>query len=515
MAELDIGQHCQVNVIKERTKTDDHKPYSCSFKDCTEVELVAVICPYCEKNFCLRHRHQSDHGCEKLEIPKPRMAATQKLVKDIIDNKAGGAASKGRKGAKSSGTAAKVALMKLKVHADGDESLPQTERIYFQVYLPKGSKEKSKAMFFCLRWSIGKVVDFAASLAGLRNENNKLTAKAEETVVVRSRYKDKRPNSSCLFVKSEDPTVLRVVNVTKTLVDITDFTIRLMTFPGETNLTIQLWDSEGAGLPVGATPLPPEEPSSGPRQLSIAVCSHEKMSDPWQECMDYAVILARRAGEMICEALKNEMNVMIKSSPADLVTVTDQKVEKMLLSSIKEKYPSHSFIGEESVAAGEKTVFTDNPTWIIDPIDGTTNFVHRFPFVAVSIGFVVNKQMEFGVVYSCVEDKMYTGRKGKGAFCNGQKLQVSQQEDISKSLLVTEFGSSRKPETLRTVLSNMEKLCSIPIHGIRSVGTAAVNMCLVATGGADAYYEMGIHCWDMAGAGIIVTEAGGVLMDVT
>ncbi|XP_031232199.1 inositol monophosphatase 1 isoform X1 [Mastomys coucha] len=239
------------------------------------------------------------------------------------------------------------------------------------------------------------------------------------------------------------------------------------------------------------------------------------MADPWQECMDFAVILARQAGEMIREALKHEVDVMIKSSPADLVTETDQKVENMIFSSIKKKYPCHCFIGEESVAAGEKTVFTDKPTWIIDPIDGTTNFVHRFPFVAVSIGFVVNKEMEFGIVYSCVEDKMYTGRRGKGAFCNGQKLQVSQQEDITKSLLVTELGSSRKPETLRIILSNMEKLCSIPIHGIRSVGTAAVNMCLVATGGADAYYEMGIHCWDMAGAGIIVTEAGGVLMDVT
>lgn len=123
--------------------------------------------------------------------------------------------------------------------------------------------------------------------------------------------------------------------------------------------------------------------------------------------------------------------------------------------------------------------------------------------------------MEFGVVYSCIEDKMYTGRKGKGAFCNGQKLQVSQQEDITKSLLVTELGSSRTPETVKIILSNMEKLLCIPVHGIRGVGTAAVNMCLVATGGADAYYEMGIHCWDMAGAGIIVTEAGGVLMDVT
>ncbi|KAF3822576.1 hypothetical protein GH733_007950, partial [Mirounga leonina] len=188
------------------------------------------------------------------------------------------------------------------------------------------------------------------------------------------------------------------------------------------------------------------------------------MADPWQECMDYAVTLAREAGEVVREAIKSEMNVMIKSSPADLVTATDQKIEKMLISAIKEKYPSHSFIGEESVAAGEKSVLTDSPTWIIDPIDGTTNFVHRFPFVAVSIGFTVNKKMEFGVVYSCLEDKMYTGRKGKGAFCNGQKLQVSQQEDITKSLLVTEFGSSRTPETVRIVLSNLEKLLCIPIH---------------------------------------------------
>uniref|UniRef100_D3ZQI4 AN1-type zinc finger protein 1 n=1 Tax=Rattus norvegicus TaxID=10116 RepID=D3ZQI4_RAT len=178
MAELDIGQHCQVqhcrqrdflpfvcdgcsgifclehrskdshgcpeaNVIKERLKTDEHKSYPCSFKGCAEVELVAVICPYCEKNFCLRHRHQSDHECEKLEIPKPRMAATQKLVRDIVDAKAGGAASKGRKGAKSSRTAAKVALMKLKMHADGDKSLPQKERTSRYTY-QRGAKRKAK-----------------------------------------------------------------------------------------------------------------------------------------------------------------------------------------------------------------------------------------------------------------------------------------------------------------------------------------------------------------------------------
>ncbi|XP_008055661.1 AN1-type zinc finger protein 1 isoform X2 [Carlito syrichta] len=205
MAELDIGRHCQVEhcrqrdflpfvcdgcsgvfclehrsreshgcpevtVINEKLKTDKHKSYPCSFKDCAERELVAVICPYCEKNFCLRHRHQSNHECKKLEIPRPRMAATQKLVKDIIDSKTGQTTSKRRKGAKNTETAAKVTLMKLKMHADGDKSLPQ-------VFLPKGSKEKSKPMFFCHRWSIGKVIDFAASLASLKNDNNKLTAK--------------------------------------------------------------------------------------------------------------------------------------------------------------------------------------------------------------------------------------------------------------------------------------------------------------------------------------------------
>ncbi|XP_069931363.1 AN1-type zinc finger protein 1 isoform X3 [Oryctolagus cuniculus] len=115
----------EITVTNDRLKTDTHKSFPCSFKDCTERELVAVLCPYCEKNFCLRHRHQSDHECEKLEIPKPRMAATQKLVKDIIDSKTRETASKRRKGAKNSETAAKVALMKLKMHADGDKSLPQ------------------------------------------------------------------------------------------------------------------------------------------------------------------------------------------------------------------------------------------------------------------------------------------------------------------------------------------------------------------------------------------------------
>ncbi|XP_044196173.1 inositol monophosphatase 2 [Thunnus albacares] len=239
------------------------------------------------------------------------------------------------------------------------------------------------------------------------------------------------------------------------------------------------------------------------------------MSDPWQECMDHCVEVTKRAGEMIREALQKDIAVMQKSSPVDLVTETDQKVEQLIISSIKEKYPTHSFIGEESVAAGAPSVLTDNPTWIIDPIDGTTNFVHRFPFVSVSIGFTVKKEIEFGIVYSCIEDKMYTARKGKGAFCNGVPIKVSGQEDIRQSLVLTEMGFKKDSQRFNTMLANVKAILSIPVHGIRSPGSAAVNMCLVACGSADAYYHMGIHCWDMAGGAAVVTEAGGVIMDIS
>ncbi|XP_029970900.1 inositol monophosphatase 1-like [Salarias fasciatus] len=238
------------------------------------------------------------------------------------------------------------------------------------------------------------------------------------------------------------------------------------------------------------------------------------MADLWQSAMDHAVAIARKAGETIREALLNDRKVTTKSSSVDLVTQTDQKVEKMIIQSVKERFPAHRFIGEESVAAGEASNLTTAPTWIIDPIDGTTNFVHAFPFVAVSIGFAVNSQVEFGVVYSCLEDKMYTARRGKGAFCNGEPLQVSDQTDVKQSIIATEFGSSRDPEVVENIFSSLRKILCIPVHGVRGAGTAAVNMCLVASGSVEAYYEIGIHVWDVAAGSLIVTEAGGVLMDV-
>nr|XP_033789996.1 inositol monophosphatase 2 isoform X2 [Geotrypetes seraphini] len=210
-----------------------------------------------------------------------------------------------------------------------------------------------------------------------------------------------------------------------------------------------------------------------------------------------------------------EKCVSTKTSAADLVTETDHFVEDVLISSLKEKFPSHRFIGEESTSAGSKCILTESPTWIIDPIDGTCNFVHRFPPVAVSIGFAVNQELEFGVIYHCTEERLYTGRRGQGAFCNGQRLQVSNVTDISKALVLTEIGTKRDPATLKLFLSNMEKLLKLQTHGLRIIGSSTLSLCHLASGAADAYYQFGLHCWDLAAATVIIREAGGIVIDTS
>lgn len=239
-------------------------------------------------------------------------------------------------------------------------------------------------------------------------------------------------------------------------------------------------------------------------------------ADPWQKAYDFAVEVARKAGAEIRKAGESEIRVMTKSSTVDLVTKTDERVEKIIIGSLKAEFGegTHCFIGEESVAKGEPCILTDKPTWIIDPVDGTTNFVHGFPFVAVSIAFAVNKELEFGVVYSCLEDKMYKARKGKGAFCDEEQIQVSDVKEIKKSIIISEHGTDRSPEKVTKIFSTMQKILCIPVHGLRGSGTAATNMCLVASGAVEAFFEIGIHCWDIAAGAVIVKEAGGILLDV-
>jgi len=194
-----------------------------------------------------------------------------------------------------------------------------------------------------------------------------------------------------------------------------------------------------------------------------------------------------------------------------LVTETDTEVENLLISVLSKEFPNHKFIAEESQSSGKRTELTDDPTWIIDPIDGTMNFVHSFPHACVSIALLIKKTTEIGIIYNPVLQQLFTARKGQGAFYNGNQIWVSGQKDIRKSLLVAEC-TIHGDEKLAVTIDNLEKIFKVA-HGFRSLGSSALDMAMVALGAADASYDYGVHAWDMAAADLIVREAGGVVID--
>ncbi|KRZ60778.1 Inositol monophosphatase ttx-7 [Trichinella nativa] len=252
----------------------------------------------------------------------------------------------------------------------------------------------------------------------------------------------------------------------------------------------------------------------------------------------YRVVLrlVQESGNLIRDAFRRAggVNVMTKTSDVDLVTDVDQKVEQVLVDGIRSKFPDHQFIGEESTAMGKKGMFTDAPTWIIDPIDGTTNFVHKVPYVCISIALYMKKEPRIGIVYNPILEELFTARKGLGAFRNGFPIQASNTTGMSfvlfminfnlnfkfsvlnKALLLLTFGVQNRfslPNAVDVYLQNNKRIVEQGIRGHRSFGSAALNMCYVALGCADAYIEFGLHCWDIAAGRLIVEEAGGLVID--
>jgi len=223
--------------------------------------------------------------------------------------------------------------------------------------------------------------------------------------------------------------------------------------------------------------------------------------------------LVPKCGNLIRDKFYADKTITAKTSFADFVTETDIAVEKLLTEAICGKYKSHKFIGEESTSEHEKVKFTDEPVWIIDPIDGTTNFVHAFPNCAISIGLYINKQAQIGVVYNPILDLLYSAIRGQGAYLNGRTIKSSGIKELSRAQIITEFGNSRDPVAMDTTLGNMRRIIE-KAHSIRCTGSAAMNLCSVASGGGDVYFEMGVHIWDMAAGALIASEAGCVLMDI-
>lgn len=190
----------------------------------------------------------------------------------------------------------------------------------------------------------------------------------------------------------------------------------------------------------------------------------------------------------------------------DLVTEADIASETYIIESLRKLFPTHEILSEE---AGHSAVSHSNYQWIIDPLDGTTNFTHQYPMVSVSIGLLIQGIPSLGVVYNPIFNELFVGSKGKGATLNGVPLQVSSVDRLEKSLLGTGFAYDRKEtnENNYTEFCHMTNLC----QGVRRGGSAALDLAYVAAGRLDGYWERGLKSWDIAAGIVLVKEAGGIV----
>ncbi|XP_060525683.1 uncharacterized protein LOC132701611 [Cylas formicarius] len=230
--------------------------------------------------------------------------------------------------------------------------------------------------------------------------------------------------------------------------------------------------------------------------------------------MDYVLPLVLESGKALLE-IKEDINVESKKVGVwDVVTIYDRKIENVLIRNLKNKYPTHKFIGEEeSSKKKEISKLTDCPTWIIDPIDGTANFFKRMPISCISVGLTINKEQVMGIAYNPYMDELFTAIKGKGAYLNGQRIFTSGETDIKRCVFNYEISLARTSDKLYKMYMYRLKHLVKEVMGTRSYGCSVLGQCYLACGRIDAYQCDGLYPWDAAAGTLIVREAGGYVID--
>jgi len=253
--------------------------------------------------------------------------------------------------------------------------------------------------------------------------------------------------------------------------------------------------------------------------------SSSKMSFKFHSELEFAKEIAVQCGELALTyysrcggaAAKSGTKISSKAHAADLVTEGDQAVEQFFTETVKSKFENkHKILGEEnSSAATETSSVPDGPkdlkelkdsVWVVDPIDGTMNFVHGFPHWCVSIGFIAEGEIQLGVIYQPCTGELYYAGKGIGSFKNGNPIKVSGAKEFQGSLGTINPSLSRNPLIRKMVESGC--------HGVRCTAACALQMCELAQGSVDWYCHEGVHAWDYCAGTIIVQEAGGVVVDM-
>jgi myo-inositol-1(or 4)-monophosphatase len=225
------------------------------------------------------------------------------------------------------------------------------------------------------------------------------------------------------------------------------------------------------------------------------------------EIEQVALRAARAAGRIHLRWL-NKTKTTRKSNAIDLVTEADKEAEAAVIETIHRDFPTHAILAEESGASDHKS----DHRWIIDPLDGTTNFAHGFPAFCVSIAYEHRGRVEFGLIYDAFHKELFVARRGKGAKLNGKPLRVSSATTLSSSLLATGFPYDRR-ERRRFYLSFWEQMMT-HVQGVRRVGSAALDLAFVACGRIDGFWEFGLKPWDVSAGALIVREAGGTVTNM-
>lgn len=225
--------------------------------------------------------------------------------------------------------------------------------------------------------------------------------------------------------------------------------------------------------------------------------------------LETALQAARNAAELIREKAENHRNLDVRfKGRNDIVTEADVQAEKVIINTIKEKFPEDQFLAEET--SGEHQL-TDERTWIIDPIDGTTNFAHGFPVYCVSIALYENKKATSAVIIEVNSREEFTAERGEGAWLNDEVIKVSPDNNPNSALITTGFPY-KNMELLEDYIELLKELLQ-KVQGMRRPGSAAYDLCCVASGRCEGFYEYGLSPWDVAAGSLIVQEAGGQVSD--
>ena len=223
---------------------------------------------------------------------------------------------------------------------------------------------------------------------------------------------------------------------------------------------------------------------------------------------DLAVQAARAAGDILRDRRLGSRQVRSKGPGVDLVTQYDEACEAAIRDVLTRGMPGVAVLGEEGGGGAN-----DAERWVVDPLDGTNNFVHGIPWYSVSVALEVSGRVEVGVVYDPIRDVAYEATRGEGAWCRGQPLQVGSQTNLSEAMVATGFPTDRRerPERYMQVLQRV-----LPrVRGVRRMGSAALDLALVASGQMDAFWEEDLARWDVAAGVVLVEEAGGVVSQLS